>query len=169
MTESTSVTFDVRGMTPEERPPAIIARMSALQAGETLRLMSDQDLAPLQAHFLAEHPHLFTWEPEQEGPEAWVIRIQKRGQEGDALSHRFQKIEAGCRQGTPSRGGKPRPSRLPCRKPLVVRRRVACSGHTPTPPPTAPSADLTRLVYTASAWSEHPPSFSSPNTHSLRW
>jgi uncharacterized protein (DUF2249 family)/iron-sulfur cluster repair protein YtfE (RIC family) len=82
MTESMSVTLDLRGITPAERHPAIVARLNALQPGETLRLVSDQDLAPLHAHFLAEHPHLFTWEPEQEGPEIWVIRIQKRGQEG---------------------------------------------------------------------------------------
>ncbi len=79
--------FDVRGMMPEERRPAIVARLNALQAGETLRLVSDQDLAPLQAHFLAEHPHLFTWEPEQEGPEVWVIRIQRRTPDEAAPVH----------------------------------------------------------------------------------
>ena len=86
MTESRSMTLDVREMTPEERPPAIVARLNALQPGETLRLVSEHDLAPLQAHFLAEHPQRLTWEPEQEGPEAWVIRIQKRAQEEEASS-----------------------------------------------------------------------------------
>ena len=86
MTEPTMATFDVRGVTPDERHGAIVARLNALQAGETLRLVSDQDLAPLQAHFQAEHPHLFTWEPEQEGPETWVIRIQKRAQDEEAPS-----------------------------------------------------------------------------------
>ena len=86
MTESTSVTFDVRGMAPGERHPAIVARLNALEPGETLRLVSDQDLAPLQAHFLAEHSQLLTWEPEQEGPEAWVVRIQKRAQDEEAPS-----------------------------------------------------------------------------------
>lgn len=86
MTESTIITLDVREMKPGERHPAIVARLNALQPGETLRLVSDHDLAPLQAHFLAEHPHLFTWEPEQEGPEAWVIRIQKRAQNEEAPS-----------------------------------------------------------------------------------
>jgi uncharacterized protein (DUF2249 family) len=86
MTESTIVTFDVRGMTPGERHQAIVARLDALQLGETLRLVSDHDPAPLYAQLLAEHPNLFAWELEQEGPEAWVIRIQKRGQDGDAPS-----------------------------------------------------------------------------------
>ncbi len=86
MTESTTETFDIRGMTPGERHLAIVAHLSGLQPGETLRLVSDQDLAPLQAHFLAEHPHLFTWEPEQEGPEAWVVRIQKRTQDEETPS-----------------------------------------------------------------------------------
>ncbi len=86
MTEPTMATFDVRGMPPGERHAAIVARMSVLQAGETLRLVSDQNLAPLQAHFLAEHPHLFTWEPEQKGPLAWVVRIQKHTQDKEASS-----------------------------------------------------------------------------------
>ncbi len=86
MTESTIVTFDVREMTPEKRHPAIVARLHALQEGETLRLVSDQDLAPLQGHFQVEHPQLFTWEPEQEGPEAWVMRVQKRAQGEEAPS-----------------------------------------------------------------------------------
>ncbi len=81
MTESNIVTFDVHGMTPGERHSAIVARLNALQTGETLRLVSDHDLSPLQAHFLVEHPHLFTWEQEQEGPEAWVTRIQKLAQD----------------------------------------------------------------------------------------
>ena len=86
MTESTIDTFNVRGMPPGERHPAIVARLNALEPGETLRLVSDHDLTPLHAHFLAEHPHLFTWEPEQEGPTAWVIRMQKRAGHGDAAS-----------------------------------------------------------------------------------
>ena len=87
MTEPTIVTFDVREMTPEERHPAIVARLNALRPGEPLRLVSDRELAPLQAHFLSEHPHLFTWEAEQEGPQAWVIRIQKRAQDEKMLTH----------------------------------------------------------------------------------
>jgi uncharacterized protein (DUF2249 family) len=81
MTESTTVTLDVREMTPRERHPAIFARLDALQPGEALRLVNDHDPQPLRYQLLAEHPDLFSWESEQEGPEEWVIRIQKRGQE----------------------------------------------------------------------------------------
>lgn len=81
MTEPTTVTLDVREMTPRERHPAIFARLDALQPGEMLRLVNDHDPQPLRYQLLAEHPDLFTWEPEQEGPEEWVIRIQKRVEE----------------------------------------------------------------------------------------
>lgn len=80
MTEPITVTLDVREMTPRERHPAIFARLDALQPGETLRLVNDHDPKPLRYQLLAERPDIFTWEPEQEGPEEWVIRIQKRVQ-----------------------------------------------------------------------------------------
>jgi uncharacterized protein (DUF2249 family) len=56
-------------MTPRERHPAIFARLDALQPGEALRLVNDHDPQPLRYQLLAEHPDLFSWESEQEGPE----------------------------------------------------------------------------------------------------
>jgi uncharacterized protein (DUF2249 family) len=77
MTETTVVTLDVRNMVPRDRHPTIFARLDALKAGESLRLVNDHDPAPLQYQLLAEHPDMFTWEPEQQGPEEWIIRIHK--------------------------------------------------------------------------------------------
>ncbi|HCF83683.1 MAG TPA: hypothetical protein DEV72_00575, partial [Ktedonobacter sp.] len=34
-----------------------------------LRLVNDHDPQPLRYQLLAEHPDLFSWESEQEGPE----------------------------------------------------------------------------------------------------
>ncbi len=78
MAEATTVDLDVRDMIPRERHSTIFACFDALQPGETLRLVNDHDPKPLRYQLMAERPNLFMWEPEQEGPEQWVIRIQKR-------------------------------------------------------------------------------------------
>ncbi len=78
MREPAIVTLDIREISPGEQHPVIIERLNALEPGGTLRLVNNHDLAPLSDHFLTEHSDLFTCEQEQEGPEEWVIRIQKR-------------------------------------------------------------------------------------------
>ena len=77
MTETTVVTLDVRNMAPRDRYPTIFARLDALKPGNSLRLVNDHNPAPLRYQLLAEHPDMFTWEPEQQGPEEWIIRIHK--------------------------------------------------------------------------------------------
>ena len=77
MTETTVVTLDVRNMAPRDRHPTIFARLDALKPGNSLRLVNDHNPAPLRYQLLAEHPDMFTWEPEQQGPEEWIIRIHK--------------------------------------------------------------------------------------------
>jgi len=77
MTETAVVTLDVRNMAPRDRHPTIFARLDALKPGNSLRLVNDHNPAPLRYQLLAEHPDMFTWEPEQQGPEEWIIRIHK--------------------------------------------------------------------------------------------
>ena len=77
MAETAIVTLDVRNLVPRERHPVIFDRLDALQVGEALRLVNDHDPKPLKYQLMAEYPGMFTWEPEQEGPEQWVIRIVK--------------------------------------------------------------------------------------------
>ena len=77
MAEATVVDLDVREMIPRERHSTIFARFDALRPGETLRLINDHDPKPLSYHLMAERPGMFVWEPEQQGPEVWVIRIRK--------------------------------------------------------------------------------------------
>ncbi|HLI09909.1 MAG TPA: DUF2249 domain-containing protein [Ktedonobacteraceae bacterium] len=77
MADSTVKTLDVREMPPRQRHPAIFSRLDALKVGEALRLVNDHDPAPLRYQLLAERPGMFSWEPEQQGPEEWIIRIHK--------------------------------------------------------------------------------------------
>ncbi len=77
MAEVTVMDLDVRELIPRERHTTIFARFDALKAGETLRLINDHDPKPLYYQLMAERSGMFTWEPEQQGPEVWVIRIRK--------------------------------------------------------------------------------------------
>jgi uncharacterized protein (DUF2249 family) len=77
MADSLVVTLDVREMSPRERHPTIFSRFDALSAGDVLRLVNDHDPAPLRYQLLAERPGQVEWEPEQQGPEEWIIRIRK--------------------------------------------------------------------------------------------
>ncbi len=77
MAEVTVGDLDVRELIPRERHATIFARFDALPPGETLRLINDHDPKPLYYQLMAERPGMFVWEPEQQGPEVWVIRIRK--------------------------------------------------------------------------------------------
>lgn len=77
MVDTTGIILDVRNMVPRERHPLIFARLDALNVGETLHLVNDHDPKPLRYQLMAEYPDMFAWEPEEQGPEKWVIRIRK--------------------------------------------------------------------------------------------
>lgn len=77
MTEETIAVLDVREIIPRERHPLIFSRLDALAVGEALRLVNDHDPKPLRYQLLAERPDMFEWEPEEQGPERWVVRIRK--------------------------------------------------------------------------------------------
>ncbi len=76
MAEQTA-TLDVRTIPPRERHPLIFARLDALQLGESVLLVNDHDPKPLRYQLLAERPEQFSWEPQTEGPEEWVICISR--------------------------------------------------------------------------------------------
>ncbi len=78
MTSDTGATLDVRELPPRERHSLIFARLDGLKAGESLQLINDHDPKPLYYQLQAERPDQFDWQPEEEGPEAWKIRITRR-------------------------------------------------------------------------------------------
>lgn len=77
MADTVVETLDVRDMIPRERHPLIFARLDTLKVGEALRLVNDHDPKPLRYQLMAERPDMFAWEPEEQGPEQWVIRIRR--------------------------------------------------------------------------------------------
>lgn len=81
MPEATVVTLDVRDMVPRDRHPSIFSQLDALNVGDTLRLINDHDPKPLRYQLMAERPDMFAWDPEEQGPERWIVRIRKTAAE----------------------------------------------------------------------------------------
>lgn len=70
-------TIDVRSMPPRERHPKIFEMFDGLAAGDSMVLINDHDPKPLFYQMQAERPGEVGWSPEEQGPERWVIRIEK--------------------------------------------------------------------------------------------
>ena len=67
--------LDVRPEPPARRHQLIFDTYAALGVGESFELVNDHDPKPLYYQFAAEHPAEFRWDPVEEGPEVWRIRI----------------------------------------------------------------------------------------------
>ncbi len=74
---ATDTTIDVRSLAPRERHPRIFATFDDMAAGDAILLINDHDPKPLFYQFQAERPGEVHWTPEEQGPERWVIRIEK--------------------------------------------------------------------------------------------
>ena len=81
MAEATIIDLDMRELSSQDHHTAIFARFDTLRIGETLRLIFDHWPRPLQYQFIVVRPGLYEWEPEQQGPETWIIRIRKTASE----------------------------------------------------------------------------------------
>ena len=73
------VTLDVREEPPARRHQLIFEAYDALDSGSAFILVNDHDPKPLYYQFQAERPGQLAWEPQEEGPERWAIRIVKQG------------------------------------------------------------------------------------------
>ncbi len=69
--------LEVRHLPPAERHRLIFQTYADLAAGEAFVLVNDHDPKPLYYQLAAENPGAFTWEPLEEGPEVWRVRIGK--------------------------------------------------------------------------------------------
>ena len=70
--------LDVRAIEPRNRHPLIFKTFDSLKPGEALLLVNDHDPRPLFYQFQAERPGQALWEPQEEGPERWAIRITRQ-------------------------------------------------------------------------------------------
>lgn len=69
--------LEVRHLAPAQRHVLIIEQFHALEPGNGYVLVNDHDPKPLYYQFAAEYPGQFTWDPIDEGPEVWRVRIGK--------------------------------------------------------------------------------------------
>jgi len=67
--------LDVREEVPKRRHELIFETFDALEPGTGFVLVNDHDPKPLYYQFAAEHAGEFSWDPIEEGPEAWRVRI----------------------------------------------------------------------------------------------
>lgn len=76
---SEPIVIDVRTIQPRDRHPLFFKAFDGLAAGAAILLMNDHDPKPLFYQLQAERPGQAVWEPQEEGPEQWVIRVTKAG------------------------------------------------------------------------------------------
>ncbi len=69
--------LEVRHLAPAQRHELILQRYHDLRPGSGYILINDHDPKPLYYQFAAEYPGKFTWDPIEEGPEVWRVRIGK--------------------------------------------------------------------------------------------
>lgn len=67
--------IDIRPEPPKRRHEIIFDTFDALPPGSAYVIVNDHDPKPLWYQFAAEHAGEFTWEPLEEGPEVWRVRI----------------------------------------------------------------------------------------------
>ena len=68
---------DVRTVVPAQRHPMIFGAFEDLEPGGAFVLVNDHDPKPLFYQFQAERTGQVAWKPQEQGPERWVIRIEK--------------------------------------------------------------------------------------------
>ncbi len=72
------VVLDVRVIPPRDKHPAIFRTFDGLDRGQSMLLVNDHDPLPLRYQLVAERPDTFTWTYEEQGPEVWRVRIDRR-------------------------------------------------------------------------------------------
>lgn len=70
--------LEVRHLVPAERHELIIDTFHELVPGQGFILINDHDPKPLYYQFAFEYTDRFTWDPIEEGPDVWRVRIGKK-------------------------------------------------------------------------------------------
>ena len=78
MSQAIAKVVDARFVAPRDRHSLIFQTLDALKPGETLLLVNDHLPRPLYYEFLHERTDQFTWEPVEEGPDVWRVRIGRK-------------------------------------------------------------------------------------------
>lgn len=60
------------------RLPAVVAALDGMSPGESMDLIVDLDPWPLKAHLELTRPRAFDWQPHEQGPQRWRVRLTRR-------------------------------------------------------------------------------------------
>jgi len=72
------VQLDVRVIPPREKHPTIFSTFDGLTSGQAMVIINDHDPRPLRYQLDAERPGSFEWTYQEEGPEVWRVRIDRK-------------------------------------------------------------------------------------------
>lgn len=78
MEQAIGNSIDVRLIEPKFKHSIIFEQFDELMKGESLLLINDHDPKPLYYQLLAERGNIFNWKYEENGPEVWKVRINKK-------------------------------------------------------------------------------------------
>ncbi len=73
-----TVEIDVRVIQPRDKHPTIFSTFDSLRPGQAMVIVNDHDPRPLRYQLLAERPDTFEWSYQEQGPEVWRVRIDRR-------------------------------------------------------------------------------------------
>jgi uncharacterized protein (DUF2249 family) len=73
-----TVEIDVRVIPPREKHPTIFSAFDSLASGQSMVIVNDHDPRPLRYQLLAERPDSFEWTYEEQGPDVWRVKIDRR-------------------------------------------------------------------------------------------
>lgn len=72
------IELDARPIPPREKHPTIFRTFDSLAPGQSMLLINDHDPRPLRYQLAAERPDSFEWTYQEEGPEVWRVRIDRK-------------------------------------------------------------------------------------------
>jgi uncharacterized protein (DUF2249 family) len=78
--EGGELVVDTRANTTESCAQVTTRAVDALAAGDSFVLVADHDPTPLRYLLEAERSGLTSWQPVEEGPSRWRVRIRKAEQ-----------------------------------------------------------------------------------------
>ena len=70
--------LEVRVIPPRDKHPTIFRTFDGLTSGQSMILVNDNDPRPLRYQLAAERPETFEWTYQQQGPDVWRVKIDRR-------------------------------------------------------------------------------------------
>ncbi len=76
--------IDVTVLEPRMKHPTIFKKFDEITAGESFIISNDHDPKPLYYQLIGERGNIFSWEYIENGPDNWLVKIQKNNSTKEA-------------------------------------------------------------------------------------